>query len=56
MVYIDLDAESRGTAAGGTSDESAARGVCEALPGDWGRHAPVIEFIGTGEVVYGGPR
>ena len=36
MVHVDLDAESRGTAVDGTSDGSAARGVCEAFPEDWG--------------------
>ena len=56
MVYVDLDAESRGTAACGTSDGSAAREVCEAFAGDWGRHAPVAEVSGMGAVVYGGPR
>ena len=43
MVYVDVDAESGGTAAGGTSSGSAARGECEAFSGDWGRHAPVAE-------------
>ena len=33
MVFVDLDAESGGTAAGGTSDGSAPRGVCEAFLG-----------------------
>ena len=56
MVYVDVDAESRGTAAGGTSSGSAARGECEAFSGDWGRHAPVAEVSGMGAVVYGGPR
>ena len=56
VVYVDLDAESRGTAACGTSDGSAAREVCEAFAGDWGRHAPVAEVSGMGAVVYGGPR
>ena len=55
VVYADLDVESGVTAAGGTSDGSVARGVCEAFPGDWGLQAPVAEVHGMGAMVYGGP-
>ena len=54
VAVVDLDAERGGTAAGGTSDGSAARGVCEAFLGTGGRHAPGAEVSGMGAMVYGG--
>ena len=64
MVYVDLDSASGGTAAGGTSDGSAARGVCEAFLGIMGATYLVQKLVEWGqwsmadrvEVRYEGPK